>query len=173
MRTCFQTLSHKLKSVVVLAPQAEERRGKCTWRTMKKRCEPFFATCSIAAPLLLHCVNNLAPHAEERRGETTRLGAQTPVLRARSASRRARGRAGRRTSHHKLNSVVVYLDDQLNHGRTRIQLASTVCASLNTGTLRQSKLMGSRGGRRLSAYALFDGSSFFHSVPVEQNASFA
>ena len=35
MRTRYQMLRHKLKSVVVLAPQAEERRGKCTWRTMK------------------------------------------------------------------------------------------------------------------------------------------
>ena len=82
MRTCYQTLRHKLKSVVVLAPQAEERRGKCTWRTMKNAAtpnEPFFATCSAAAPLLLHCVNNLAPQAEERRGET-RVGASSELV---------------------------------------------------------------------------------------------
>ena len=33
--TCYQIMRHKLKSVVVIAPQAEERRGKCTWRTLK------------------------------------------------------------------------------------------------------------------------------------------
>ena len=73
MRTCYQILRHKLKSVVVLAPQAEERRGKCTWRTMKKRCDTECAICPTsfaAAPVLLHCVDNLAPQAEERRCQT-------------------------------------------------------------------------------------------------------
>ena len=65
MRTCYQTLRHKLKSVVVLAPQAEERRGKYTWRTIF-----FFPASFAAAPVLLHSVDNLAPQAEERRGET-------------------------------------------------------------------------------------------------------
>ena len=65
MRTCYQTLRHELKSVVVLAPQAEERRGKYTWRTLF-----FFPASFAAAPVLLHSVDNLAPQAEERRGET-------------------------------------------------------------------------------------------------------
>ena len=56
MRTRYQMLRHKLKSVVVLAPQAEERRGKCTWRTVKKlrhRMHHFFRPV-VAAPGLLH-----------------------------------------------------------------------------------------------------------------------
>ena len=55
MRTCYQTLRHKLKSVVVPAPQAEERRGTCTWETMKNAAtlnEPLVLR---PAPLLLHC----------------------------------------------------------------------------------------------------------------------
>ena len=64
MRTCYQTLRHKLKSVVVLAPQAEERRGKYTWRTVS-----CFSNNSRRAPVLLPCLDYLAPQAEERRDE--------------------------------------------------------------------------------------------------------
>ena len=66
MRARYQTLRHKLKSAVVLAPQAEERRGKYTWRTIFF----FFPASFAAAPVLLHSVDNRAPQAEERRGET-------------------------------------------------------------------------------------------------------
>ena len=65
MRTCYQTLRHELKSVVVLAPQAEERRGKYTWRTIF-----FFPASFAAAPVLLLCLDYFEPQAEERRGET-------------------------------------------------------------------------------------------------------
>ena len=77
MRTCYQTLRHKLKSVVVLASQAEERRGKYTWRTIS-----FFPTGFAAAPVLLLCLDNLAPQAEERRGETRARASSELVLQA-------------------------------------------------------------------------------------------
>ena len=67
MRTCSQALRHKLKNVVVPAPQAEERRGTCTWHTVKTA---IFSPRVVAAPELLRCLHNLAPQAEERRGET-------------------------------------------------------------------------------------------------------
>ena len=57
------SLHHKLKSVVVTAPQAEERRGKCTWRTMKNGYIYIYTrTCmnmlKNAFVLLQHCSHN-------------------------------------------------------------------------------------------------------------------
>ena len=71
MRTCYQTLRHELKSVVVHAPQAEERRGKYTWRAIS-----FFQSRFAAAPLVLLCLDYFAPQAEERRGETREMASQ-------------------------------------------------------------------------------------------------
>ena len=83
MRTCYQTLRHKLKSVVVLAPQAEERRGKCTWRTIFvfQPASLLLRCCSTVWITLHHKLKSvvvklrgsqlvplLAPQAEERSG---------------------------------------------------------------------------------------------------------
>ena len=81
MRTCYQTLRHELKSVVVPAPQAEERRGKYTWRTIS-----FFPTSFAAAPVLLLCLDYFAPQAEERRGETRDVASQSSYRKPKCAT---------------------------------------------------------------------------------------
>ena len=82
MRTCSQALRHKLKNVVVPAPQTEERRGTCTWRTVNNKVATqnaqFFPRV-VADSELFRCLHNLAPQAEERRGET-RVGASSELV---------------------------------------------------------------------------------------------
>ena len=87
-----------------------------------------FSKLVVAAPELLRCLHNLAPQAEERRGETRGGGGHLTA------------RSGSRTSHHTLNSVVVCLKNQLNHGHTRIQLSPTKRALANMSKVRQSSV---------------------------------